>query len=438
MPVLERRILRWLASASRRLASSALVRDLNGNVTILVAVALPLIIGSVGLGTEAAFMTLKKQQIQKVADAAAYSSAVAYRAGSSNWVTQARAIASADGFVDGSGGVSVAVSKPPTMGPNTGDNYSIEVIITAPQNASFSKIFGFGSFNVKARAVARTGAGGSGNGCALALNAGRSGAGNVAANSNLTLNGCNMYVDSNHATAFTVASNSTLTASGVYVVGGASVWANSTVSPTPTTGVMSASDPYASVDPGIPSHTSCSSSGTYLAGSTVYCGMTITTNTTLGAGVYYVGQLSVASNVTLTATSGTTIVITSTNGTSYNNNPIDISSNSTVSITAPTSGATKGLAIMVDRNAPASTYKNGGGCNTGCNAIASNSNTDIRGAIYVPSEELDYASNNQTEVCTQLIADTINFSSNVTLTASCNNLGTTPIGGSNTATALIE
>jgi hypothetical protein len=450
MAVLEGKVSAWLARAGSRLGSCALLRDRGGNVTILVAVALPLILGSVGLGTEAAFLMLKRQQIQKVADAAAYSAAVAYRAGSSNWVTQARAIASADGFVDGSGGVSVAVSKPPTMGPNTGDNYSIEVIVTTPQNASFSKIFGFGNFNVKARAVARTGSGGSGNGCALALNGSVASAANIAANSNLTLNGCNMYVDSSSPTAFTVASNSSLTTGGVYVVGGASVWANSTVSPSPSTGVISATDPYASVDPQVPTHSSCSSSSITAAAapSTVYCSLSVLSNASYtipsGISVLYVAQISIASNAALSGT-GVTIVVTSTQSTGGTYGYIDINSNSSINLTAPTTGATKGIAIMQDRNAPASTYNNSGSCQTNCNnVIASNHDAtrgidnNIIGAIYTPRQALTYSSNNASDVCTQLVADTLQFNSNVTLNASCNNAGTTPIGGSNTATALIE
>jgi hypothetical protein len=433
--MLGRRVAAPLVRAVRRLTSCD-----RGNVTILVTLSLPLVLGSAGLGTEAALWMLKKQQAQKVADAAAYSAAVAYRGGSSNWVTQARAIASLDGFVNGTGGVTVAVNKPPTLGSNSSNNDAIEVIITRPENAIFSKIFGFASYSVRARAVAKAGAGGSGNGCALALNPSRGSALSVASNSHLTLNGCNLYDNSNSSTAFTVASNSQVTASGVYVVGGASVWQNSPVSPTPTTGVMAATDPYASVDPGVPTHTTCSSRSTYLPGSTVYCNMDIKSNTsvTLGAGVFYVAQLTVESNATLTATSGTTIVITHDGAGNYGTISISGSQTSTVNITAPTTGATKGIAIMVDRNAPASTYNNNLACTAHCNTINSNTNTDIRGALYVPTEALSYASNNQTEICTQLIADTINFSANVTLSASCNNLGTTAIGGSNTATVLIE
>src|SRR5690242_12557844 len=112
----------WWRTCSRNRRIRSFLRDCSGNVTVLVTVAMPVILGSVGLGTEAASLMLKHQQMQAVADMAAYSAAVAKAAGSANVTSQARAIASSGGFTDGSGGTSVIVNQPPSAGPFAGNS----------------------------------------------------------------------------------------------------------------------------------------------------------------------------------------------------------------------------------------------------------------------------------------------------------------------------
>jgi hypothetical protein len=74
---------------------------------------------------------------------------------------------------------------------------------------------------------------------------------------------------------------------------------------------------------------------------------------TLGAGTFIVdrGQLDIQANATLTATSGTTIILTTSDPTKKLRHRQHLSS-STVSITAPTSGSLSGLAPC-SRTAPA-------------------------------------------------------------------------------------
>ena len=65
---------------------------------------------------------------------------------------------------------------------------------------------------------------------------------------------------------------------------------------------------------------------------------------------------------------------------------------------------------------------------TNCDQVESNNGVIITGALYFPKQHLDYNSNNTVSTCTQLIADQLEFSSNVELKANCANLGTTAIG----------
>jgi hypothetical protein len=84
----------------------------------------------------------------------------------------------------------------------------------------------------------------------------------------------------------------------------------------------------------------------------------------------------------------------------------NITANSTanINITAPTSGTYKGIAIYQDRRAT--------DCNN-CNKINGNSASVITGAIYFPSQELQYnGTGTTTATCTMFVAARITFTGN--------------------------
>jgi len=129
-------------------------KDEGGFSAVFTGLALTSLIGAAGLATDVAYWQVQKRAIQGAADEAAYSAAQAGTA----ITTQAQAIAAQHGFVNGSGGVSVAVNQPPSQGNYTGDDDAIEVIITAPQPLFLSKLF-LSSVNVSARSVAASNGG---------------------------------------------------------------------------------------------------------------------------------------------------------------------------------------------------------------------------------------------------------------------------------------
>ena len=94
-----------------------------------------------------------------------------------------------------------------------------------------------------------------------------------------------------------------------------------------------------------------------------------------------------------------------------------------LSITAPTTGATAGVALFQDRVS----------C-TGCaNKINGGSSSNITGAIYFPSNAITYSGGSSTggAVCTQLIVDTITFKGNSTFNSNCSGAGTKQINATN-------
>jgi hypothetical protein len=169
-------------------------------------------------------------------------------------------------------------------------------------------------------------------------------------------------------------------------------------------------DPYAGT--AVPSFSGCdqtsySSSGTATfdaaSGVYVFCnGLTIssTGNVTLNNGAFVIdrGKLSVSGGAHLTANNAT-IVFTSSTGANWAY--ADISGGSAVNVTAPTSGATAGLALFADPRLPTGTaFKLTGG-----------STQTLTGVVYLPTAAVTYsAGSSSSSGCTKLIVNTINFS----------------------------
>jgi hypothetical protein len=215
----------------------------------------------------------------------------------------------------------------------------------------------------------------------------------------------------------------------MYLAGGYSVSGNATLSLSgaAATYVQPASDPYASS--AIPSYSSCNqtnytlnpnTSATISAGSTpyVFCGDTDIKGTlTLGAGTYIIdhGKFTAESQATITGT-GVTIILTSSTG-SANIGTVKINGGATVTLTAPTTGATAGIALWVDKNAPYDAS----------NTLLGGSSQNINGVIYMPDQSVTFVGGSaQLTTCLQLIALSVTFqgNSNTYITQSgCGTLG---------------
>jgi hypothetical protein len=121
------------------------------------------------------------------------------------------------------------------------------------------------------------------------------------------------------------------------------------------------------------------------------------------------------------ATGGVTVYLGGNSG-SYGN----ISVSSCLSITAPTSGNTEGIAFWVDKNAPT------GGSSK--DQFTGGSNLAITGAIYAPSQDVDYTgSSSATSSCSQIVANNINFTGGATFQHSCAGTGVSDPSGGGTA-----
>jgi Flp pilus assembly protein TadG len=421
--------------------AARLCRDQKGGIATLTAVSLAMVVGFIGLGTEVSMWYSTTRSMQGASDGAAFTAATALAAGqtSTTFKAAAKAVSSNYGFTDGSNHVTVTVNNPPATGGYTANNLAVEVIISQQETLMFGGPIHAGANTIRARSVALAGTGG--NGCVMALDKGDVTDITDSGGTTLTLNSCSLYVNSPSSSALTMSGGATITAQSAYIVGNytTSGGASLTTSAGTHTGTAAATDPYANVQ--IPSYSGCNKSNTVVSGHstlnlapTISGGIYVLCNglnisgagtVNLAPGTYIIdrGSLSVSGGATL-AGSGVTIILTSSTGSSYGT--AQISGGAKITLSAPTSGATEGLAFFQDHNAPQASS----------NSFSGGSTQNITGAIYFPNEQVTYSGGTTTAnggaACTQLLAYKLSFSGGSTFNANCSGTGVASIGVSST------
>ena len=129
-----------------------LKRALDGNVAVIFAFTLPVVVGGAGLGIETSFWYYGSLKLQAVADAALDAGALAEVAGSDNPTIIAAATQSATSNNFATPGT-IQVNTPPLSGPNTA-NKAVEVIVKQNLDRYFTAIFNSTPVPEQARAVA--------------------------------------------------------------------------------------------------------------------------------------------------------------------------------------------------------------------------------------------------------------------------------------------
>lgn len=383
----------------------------SGYVLVVVALALPVILGVLGLAIDVGHLRYVKWRMQAAADAAAVAGAHEILFGT--WQAAACADAVRNGYSCSVPGISVTVNRPPTQGPCSLNpnikNFCVEVIITQPAVPTFfMKIFGVNYASVSARAV---GILWSGPNCIYALDTGNTqGALKLTpddASYNYALDAqCGIAVNSSNTDAFHVGDYKSVTAKSIGVNGGYTT-GNSTVTVTDppyqvVTGMLPVTDPLAYLTP--PTIGSCN-------------GLTpnITTGSvTLNPGVYCNGITIDASNLSkpmpnVTFNPGTYILKGPFTVTSANSEVSTQHANlfgngvffylaaggqanfqrgkgrwANVSFTAQTTGSYAGILFYQDR------------ANTTSATLSSGDGAGFEGALYFPSAFLEYSNSRPT------------------------------------------
>jgi Flp pilus assembly protein TadG len=406
------------------------MRSERGSVAIQLGLMMIVILGMVALGVEITFALYKHRQMQSAADSAALGGATALMRGyPADFTIESHAIAAAAGFVNGVNNVTVTVNRPPTLGPQTGNNNAVEVFVSQPQYLGLVALFREGLFQVGTRAVALVGS--ANLYCVLALDP--SAARAVYLRNNVTVGNpdCGVAVNSSSDAALYLRNNAAINGP-VSVHGSWSLDNNAELNGNPVINhgpiVI---DPYAVValQP-IPSCTSQSAKAnnnvTIDLDPGHFCnGWDFKNNVTvnLAPGAYYIDkEMDFGNNVIVNGTGGVTLVINS-------DYPVTFTNNAQVNITAPSSGPYAGLAFFGLRDARASTV----------HTFDNNTVMNIKGVIYFPNQIIEFNNNGSTTPggCTQVIGRIVRFYNNVWLDANCDATGVKPIGG-NTLSQLVE
>jgi Flp pilus assembly protein TadG len=412
-----------IVALTRRLQQSR-----SGSVAIQMGLAMIVILGMVGLGTEMTFVYAKHRQLQMFADAAAYNAAIAERNGYPNRELEAQSVVTElanSNISNYANDINVVV--------NTPSPGAVEAVVSQPQTLSIINLvctwYGgcpnivAGLFTVGARAVAVITA--SGSYCVLALNGTASGAVTTQGTAVANLTRCSLAVASNSPSSIRVSGGGTINAEKVATLGGVDLSGGGTINA--SDGIVENSterfnDPYA-IYPVPQATSSCSKTNYKLTagsspppfegGCTFSGGIELASKSslTLKRGVYVInnGPLKIGGGAQLMG-EDVTIVLTG-------NATVDIAGGSIVDIKAAETGPTAGIAIF--------------GKSSGSSKFLGGASQTIIGAVYLPNQAVTYAGGNELAAtkCMQLIANTITFTGNSNFSLDCTGIPIGNIGG---------
>lgn len=399
----------------------------KGNVAIITALCLPVIVGGGAYGIEVGFWRYDQVRVQQAADAAAYAAGVVRRADGSTvtnatLTTAATTAASSNGFVVGSD--TITINTPSTATPS--DANSVEAVITRtepPIFTSFIKcmVASWKSSSctnsvatVKASSTASyTDAG---DACVLALSPGAQKAADFAGNSTLTLSGCSVMSNSLASNAFNLQGSSILGAPCIYSTGGA--YLGGTLNLTQCAAVKTGQPPVADPFGGLTIPTA-SNDQSYNDSKGPQCGTSYSGKVDMKKAwsltcspdqpiIFDGSSVSVNANDSISCTGCTFVFV---NGAS-----LSINGSAHLDLSAPTTGTYKGMLFMADRT------------NTSAMTINGDATSSITGAIYSPDGSIAYNGNfSGVSGCTQVVAQTVSWSGNTSFNDDCSAYGMTGI-----------
>lgn len=410
-----------------------LLSDCSGNVAILAAFLMPVLVGGMGLGAEVGYWYVMKRQIQHAADVSVHAAAVRKRAGDENAVFRdvALRIAREAGYDPSAG--TFSLSSPAASGPSAGSPDTVEVVLSENIDRYFSSFFTDQPLQLSGRAVARVMVGSTV--CILALSGKDPSAAkalDIKGSADMTLVGCDIASNSLSTSSFHLQGAAKINTDCAYTSGNLdTTGAKATISLKVCDAVREryfpVADPYKDVAE--PSATAPCQNGSigkqnqtttvtptqtvWVDGVSVpgmrYCSLTLKGDVIFEPGVYIVdGDMK--------STGGS---ITATGATFYVRGSVDIAGNAEIKLTAPTSGPLSGLVFFGARNASEMHKING------------NSNSFLQGGVYFPAGHVEFTgSSAMTKGCTQVVADTLAFSGNSSIGSECADVGTRDINAS--------
>ena len=423
-----------------------LLKDSEGNALAIAGAALPLLIGAAGLAADTIQWTLWKRELQRAADSAAVAG-VYDRVATGN-TTGTSDVVDHDLTLNHHTGIGLVATYPQVSFPaDTGDlEDQVRVVLAVQKPLPFSSMFMNTAPTIIARATAAS-VPGADEYCVVALekNSAKTGL-TIGGNTKVEMN-CGMISNSPSAnkSAINNGNASNVTASVVASVGGLQYSTNWNVAKYDPY-ASAVDDPYGDINPrssdvsGCPNNPPAASAGTAVPNGTAtlcYSDIDVASGTTWDLGenktIVVTGKnATTKADIKLHGTLKCvhcTILLTNKDLTDANAKigQFDMEAGALLSISAPTSGYYKGIAVMQDRRAADSNQANkfnGGGAQV------------VEGALYFPSQGIDYSGNGTAAaVCTRFVGRRVTFTGNSATAnkfekgSNCDMFDDDPIGG---------
>jgi Flp pilus assembly protein TadG len=405
----------------------------QGQATFIFVASFTMIAGILGLVLDGGHIFLEKRRAQAAADAGATGAVQEMRRGNRDLQANVRPAAVNDAglhaYTDGK--ATITVNNPPLAGPSVGNNDFVAVIVSKQVATTFMRFFGPTMSTVRARAV--SGLQRSGDACVISLNPDASNA--IWANGTPTLT-ATCGIISNSTTGNTLRTNGGgVTITGTYI-GAAGGYSGSGFNPTPVTGMLPMIDPFLNISyptsaPNGYTTTAASSSafGGYIAaaangngggngsgnggdgggGSTTYYWpgyYSSKIQVTNGNFIFMPGLYILEAGLTISGGTVNGEDVTFYNKNTAGNDFVDVGGNATVTLSAPDDDPNYeyyGILFMGPRY--------GNPRNPGNNIARGNSDSSFTGALYFPSEHLDWTGNPSSIVSWEMVvANTLNIS----------------------------
>jgi hypothetical protein len=395
-----------------------LVRRRRGNALAVTGVCLIVIVGVLALVFDGGLLMAERRRAQSVADAAAMAAAYSLY---NNYATDqgldpvgtaakfARSIALSNGYTNDGDTSTVTVSIPPLTGAFVGKRGYAEVNVQSSHERCFSGIWSAGLMSVAARSVAR-GISSPASPAILLLDPSMKKALDSTGNGLVSDTGGSIVIDSNNADAANITGNGNVSAPNINIYGSYNTSGKGQFVGTLKTGVAPTVDPLSALPVPDPtamtlqsgSNYKISSSGNYTLQPGLYKGgiaISAPSGTvTLNPGIYYMqgGGFSNSGGINLTG-SGVMIY----NAPVQSSDQVKLTGNGSLTLSPPTSGTYKGVAIFQDRNA------------TSVVTITGNGSMNLTGTIYSAGAEIDLTGNGSADVFgSQIIANNMKVTGN--------------------------
>ena len=382
-----------------------LLGDRRGNALMIAGLSLPLVVGAAGLGTDTIQWVVWKRELQRAADSAAFAGVYAIAHGN---VSMTAATAVNNDLGKNNHTMVSLLSGYPQIAYPTGTGFSdaVQVTLAVQRPLGFSGLFLSTAPVVQTSATAAIIA--DGNYCVVAL-APSGSALEIGGSTNVQM-GCGAISNSTDPlNAVGVNGNAhTFVADPVSSVGGTTATING--SSDVRSFQLPMEDPFADISMDVPSGMTCTNynhpsksdaNGQKQPG--CYNNFTPGNGTvTLNPGTYYLNStdLSLAGQTRLVG-NGVTIILTGSDPGS-----LTMAGNSSLDLTAPTSGPYANIVLMQSPNAEANN----------ANKINGDNNTLLDGAVYFPRGNVELlGSSTAAFQCAMLVAYTVDFTGSSTI-----------------------